>query len=186
VDGVPIPRDLVESCVRRASSRQGIEGWEWEKTLGVACALYRYQEREENYAMALERDRVSRSYLYGRLLALAEGLEAQALYYADEKRETAAARLMQRFADRPFDTWRTIEPSLGPYKARLRARGAGFLHFMETEIDQVMDLFVPEEFTSDDRLTGEFLLGYHCQRAALRTYAQPKSDARDGSDDTDE
>jgi CRISPR-associated protein Csd1 len=175
VDGTPIPRDLVELCVRRASNRNGLESWEWEKTMGIACALYRHQNSERRYTMALERDRTTRDYLYGRLLALAEHLEGRALYVAGETRETNAGKLMQRFAQRPHSTWLTIETSLTPYKVRLRAKRPAFLHNVEQEIDDVIDTFVAGDFTSDQRLTGEFLLGYHCQRAALRPQSEQET-----------
>jgi CRISPR-associated protein Csd1 len=168
VDGAPIPRDLVQTCVRRASNRFGIEWWEWEKALGIACALYSNANKERRYSMTLEPERTSRDYLYGRLLALAEHLEERALYVGGEKRETNAGKLMQRFADRPYSTWRTIETSLSPYKVRLRAKRSGFLHNIETELDAVVSAFKTDDFVSDQRLSGEFLLGYHCQRAALR------------------
>jgi CRISPR-associated protein Csd1 len=166
VDGAPIPNDLVESCVRRASNRNGIEFWEWEKALGIACALYRYQQNGRNYIMALDRERRTRDYLYGRLLALAERLEERALYVGGERRETNAGKLMQRFAERPYSTWVIIETSLTPFKVRLRTRRPGFLHAIETELHEVHALFDFDDYTSDRRLTGEFLLGYHCQRAA--------------------
>lgn len=179
VDALPIPRDIVDSCVRRASSRNGIEAWEWEKALGIACSLYRQQSiSTQNYSMSLEPRRTDRDYLFGRLLALAERLESYALYLAGETRQTNAARLMQRFAEHPHDTWRTLFLALDPYKARLRAKRPKTLHFLETEIDGVVNAFVPSDFTSSSKLSGEFLLGYHCQRFALR----PKSDAK--SDET--
>ncbi len=118
--------------------------------------------------MALDHDRKTRDYLYGRLLALAEHLEGRALYVAGEQRETNAGRLMQRFADRPYSTWRTIETSLTPYKVRLRTKRGAFLHKLEEEMDAVEDLFQTDDFLSDRRLSGEFLLGYHCQRSALK------------------
>lgn len=118
--------------------------------------------------MALEPDRTTRDYLYGRLLAIAEHIEGRALYVAGEKRDTTAARLMQRFADRPYSTWKTIELALAPYKTRLRSQRAGFLFEMEKLIDEVMTAFVGSEFTQDGQLAGEFLLAYHCQRQALR------------------
>lgn len=176
VDGAPIPRDLVKSCVRRASNRYGLEHWEWEKVLGIACALYNQQNKERKYTMTLERDRKTRDYLYGRLLALAEHLESLALYVGGEKRETNAAKLMQRFADRPCSTWRTIETSLTPYKVRLRAKRPGFLYTVEKEIDEVHNLFSKDDYISDYRLTGEFLLGYHCQRAELHTTPEPNEE----------
>lgn len=168
VDGAAIPRDLVEATKRRAVNRVGLDRWEWEKCLGIACALFRGQHTERNYQMALELERTSRDYLYGRLLAIAEHIEGRALFLAGEKRDTTAARLMQRFADRPNSAWRSIELALVPYKTRLRNLRPGFLHAMEHELDDVMAAFVGDGFRSDSVLTGEFLLGYHCQRLALR------------------
>jgi len=170
IDGSQLPRDLVETTTRRASNRVGFkEHWEWEKCLGIACALFRGHNKQRNYQMALEQDRITRDYLYGRLLAVAENIESQALFVAGEKRDTMAARLMQRFADRPYSTWKTIELSLSSYKTRLRTQRAGFLYAMEKLLDEVMGLFQSEDFTKDSQLTGEFLLGYHCQRQALRS-----------------
>ncbi|MGB4927535.1 MAG: type I-C CRISPR-associated protein Cas8c/Csd1 [Giesbergeria sp.] len=170
VDGAPLPSDLCRSAVHRASNRLGQEPWEWERCLGIACALFKGSFNERGYLMALEHERTSRDYLFGRLLAIAEDIESYALFAAGEKsRETSAGRLMQRFADRPASTWRTIELSLRPYMARLRNIRPGPLHKKETQLDQVVGLFEPQDFLADTPLSGEFLLGYHCQRQALRT-----------------
>lgn len=178
VDGSAFPADLLRSTVRRASNRVGMEHWEWEKCLGIACALFKGSFTEGSYLMALEQERTSRDYLFGRLLAIAEDIESYALYAAGEKsRDTTAARLMQRFADRPASTWRTIEPALRPYIARLRATRPGPLHKKEVLLDEVTCLFKPEDFLRDTPLSGEFLLGYHCQRQALRPPSDPASDA---------
>ena len=168
VDGAPIPFDIVESTKRRVINRVGLDRWEWEKCLGIACALFRGKYTERNYQMALELNRTSRDYLYGRLLAIAEHIEGRALYLAGEQRETTAARLMQRFADRPASAWRSIELALVPYKTRLRNLRPGFLFAMEKELDDVTGAFEGDDFTRDGALSGEFLLAYHCQRQALR------------------
>jgi CRISPR-associated protein Csd1 len=165
IDGQKIPRDIVDSAVRRATNRAGMEGWEWNKTLSIACALFRKLNEKEGYNMALDESRKTRDYLYGRLLALADSLEQWALSKAGEDRQTNAARLMQRFADRPYSTWKTIELSLAPYKARL----GGQSQKRQALIDKVHSMFgSAEDYTSDKKLSGEFLLGYHCQREALR------------------
>lgn len=190
IDGAPLPRDLVESVVRRTCNRVSFEKdksgnqWEWEKYLGIACALFRgsYQERE--YQMTLETERTSRDYLYGRLLSIAEHIEGRALYVGGEKRDTTAAKLMQRFADRPNSTWRTIELALTPYKSRLRAKRPAFMHGMETLLDEVVTKFEGDDFLSDRKLSGEFLLGYHCQRQTLVN--PPKSDKPDESESDDD
>jgi CRISPR-associated protein Cas8c/Csd1, subtype I-C/DVULG len=173
IDDLAIPLDLVEVAVHRTSNRIGLEYWEWEKVLGVACSLYKgYYLRNPNekrsYSMALEPDRNSRDYLYGRLLAVAEHIENLALFVGGEERDTTAAKYMQRFADRPFSTWVEIEKALVPYKTRLRSKRAGYLHQKEELLDKIHALFIPSDFENDSRLSGEFLLGYHCQREALK------------------
>lgn len=123
--------------------------------------------------MALEQDRTSRDYLFGRLLAVADHLESRALFVGGENRDTTAAKLMQRFSDHPYSTWRTIELSLAPYKTRLRSKRPLFLREMEKLTDEIICAFSGQDFMKEARLSGEFLLGYHCQRQALR----PKSDS---------
>jgi CRISPR-associated protein Csd1 len=56
-----------------------MERWEWNKTLSVACALYKKQHEKEGYHLALEENRTDRSYLFGRLLAVADQIERWAL-----------------------------------------------------------------------------------------------------------
>ena len=123
--------------------------------------------------MSLETERKSRDYLYGRLLAIAEHIESRALYVAGEKRDTAAAKLMQRFADRPASTWRIIELGLKPYISRLRSKRPGFMYEMEKQLDEIICGFHANDFLDDRKLSGEFLLGYHCQRQVLNP---PKTD----------
>ena len=130
--------------------------------------------------MALDLNRTTRDYLYGRLLALADSLEEWALNEAKESRSTNAARLMQRFAERPYSTWRTIELALTPYKARLGGKSKK----RQRMIDEVIASFNGNDFTNDKRLSGEFLLGYHCQREFLRPGNAEDSDGDDESADT--
>lgn len=124
--------------------------------------------------MAHEEERSSRDYLYGELLAVAEKIESMALYFAKENRETTAARLMQRFADRPFSTWRTIETSLTPYKSRINAKAPGLLKGYGELIDEICSKFQTDEFKQDSRLSGEFLLAYHRQRKWLNEHKREK------------
>ena len=173
VDGRHFPHDLVLSSVRRTCNRHNCEKWEWERNLGITCALYRgfylrhpQKNKRREYKMALEEKRTTRDYLYGRLLAIAEKIEETALYVGGENRPTTAARLMQRFADRPFSTWRNIELALQPYMQRLKSNRAGFLVNRTKELDSIFEAFCPDDFTSEKPLSGEFLLGYHCQKQA--------------------
>ena len=118
--------------------------------------------------MSLEEGRNSRDYLFGRLLAIAEKIESYALYLAKEGRDTTAERLMQRFSDHPASTWRTIELALRPYMQRLQSSRPGYLYNLKCLLDDVISQFQNDDFTRAGRLDAEFLLGYHCQRTALR------------------
>ena len=192
IDARPLPEDILRLAVRRVSNRVGYpsdEWWRWEQDLGVACALYRgYRSRHPNknqqkeFSMSLEDDNHSRDYLYGRLLALAERIEEVALSASGENRTTMAARLMQRFADRPYTTWRTLELSLQPYMQRLQVSRTGFLVNSKRALDQILASFEPADFTNDKGLSGEFLLAYHCQRLALRAPSTTETIATDNQE----
>ena len=168
---MPIPDDLVHQSFQAACNPNRCENWEWQRNIGVACALYKgWRARHHDlsqrrtYPMSLDTQNRSRDYLYGRLLAVAENTESYALYLAGEKRATTAERYMQRFAEHPFATWRNIELALKPYQERLRNNGKDT---GAQAIGEIMELFATDDFTCDDKLSGEFLLGYHCQKMEI-------------------
>ena len=168
---MPIPEDLVRQSFQAACNPNGCENWEWQRNISVACALYKgWRARHHDlsqrrtYPMSLDTQNRSRDYLYGRLLAVAENTESYALYLAGEKRATTAERYMQRFAEHPFATWRNIELALKPYQERLRNNGKDT---GVQAIGEIMELFATDDFTCDDKLSGEFLLGYHCQKMEI-------------------
>ena len=111
-----IPLDLVQNSIRKTVNRVAFEEHRnFDKSLSITCALYRkycYDYRKEEIGMALDKERRTRDYLYGRLLAIAQNVERWALDTNDENRLTNADRLMQRFAQHPFTTWKIIELAL--------------------------------------------------------------------------
>lgn len=174
VDSLPLSSDLVDSIFRRACNRVSFKKqWEWEVVLGIACSLYKgYYLRnpieKRSYSMALELERKNRDYLFGRLIAAADGLEQYALNLEksgkkEDTRQTNAARFMQHFANRPCSTWKNIELALRPYIAKLGNRAGNYCR----TITEVTSSFEHDDFVSDKPLSGEFLLGYHCQRQAF-------------------
>ena len=181
VSEAPMPIDIVKRAISQAVNPHNKETWEWERCLGVTCALIRghdirkkHLDTTKDFPMALDTSNTSRDYLYGRLLAVADEIESFALYKTGEKRLSNAIRLMQRFADKPFSTWRTIELSLQPSIERLGGT------YGTTLLDEIMNQFDPEEFMLDRALSGQFLLGFHCQRLTLRNAKQKKTDDSKG------
>lgn len=155
-----MPGDIAEHAVRRYSNPLSFRGTaEWWITLSIACSIYNGSTGGK-YKMTLEKDRKTRDYLYGRLLAMADLLESSALRKANEDRQTTAIRYMQRFSEFPYTTWADIELALVPYKARLGKMAA----YYESEISKIMDMFNGDDFRNNKKLSGEFLLAYHCQK----------------------
>jgi CRISPR-associated protein, csd1 family len=206
---VHIPYDLVQKSFQvacnpfanyRPEDGEKIRSANWQRNIGVACALYKgWRARHHDlsqrrtYPMSLDTQNRSRDYIFGRLLAVAEHLERTALRIANETRATNAENYMQRFVMRPFHTWEQLETNLKPYKDRLRkdypvrisekfvlTSPIGFLNNRENEINQlicVLDDLKQEGCDLDKPLEPEFLLGYHSQKMAYRNKSnQPEQE----------
>lgn len=145
----------MRSAINRASNPVSMDKWEWEKTLSVTCALV---NQREGYNVALDKENMDRSYLFGRLLAIADVMERSALD-KDEKRSTNAIRYMNAFSQHPERTWRTIQNALQPHQARLGKR----LSYYSNMIDEVLHKIPFNEFNNKP-LTGKYLLGLSSQR----------------------
>ena len=191
---VSIPEDLVQKSFQgacnpfanhRPEDGEKIRSANWQRNIGVACALYKGwrarhhdSSQRRTYPMSLDTENRSRDYLYGRLIALAESMEWYALYLQNGKkaptRATNAERYFQQFAQRPYSTWLNIESvKLVPYKNYLTSLGKDFY---KQSIGEIMDLFENDDFMCDDKLSGEFLLGYHCQKMEInRQIAERKA-----------
>ena len=192
---VPVPYDLVVQSFQTACNPNGSEHWEWERNIGVACALYKgWRARHHDlsqrrfYSMSLDKENRSRDYLYGRLIAHAENLEWYALYLQNGRktptRITNAERYFQQFAQRPYSTWRNLDAEkLIPYKNYLSSLGKTFY---KDDIGEIMDLFQSEDFVRDDKLNGEFLLGYHCQKMELERQVAERKAAKQKKTETAE
>jgi CRISPR-associated protein Csd1 len=78
---------------------------------------------------------------------------------------------MQRFADRPASTWLNIEKALVPYQQRLRTKRPALEKAFKELLDDICSTFEGRsEFSSETRLSGEYLLAFHCQRKWLRDH----------------
>ena len=163
IDGQPLPRDLVQLVVQRASNPVALKSWEWNITLGVACAFINKIYYQGGLSVALEETLTHRDYLFGRLLAIADVLERSAMAH-QERRASNAMRYMNLFARYPARTWAVIQTALQPYQMRLGGRAI----YYNRLIDTVGDLIKPEDFTNRP-LSELYLLGFYSQRHDLYT-----------------
>lgn len=170
IDRKPLPQYLVKLLLHRASHRERIQKKDREMVLNIACAILRkdYKTKRRIYSMSLELDCTSRDYLYGRLLAVAELIERSAYAKTEEARATSAEKYMHSFANDPCGTWLKIYKALRPYRDRLRANKPGWFITLDKEMQAIMETFDREDFISNKKLSGEFLLGYSCQKNAFK------------------
>jgi len=157
IDGAKLPYDFVNSAVNRASNPISMEKWEWEKALTITCALvrkYKYDKFQEVWEMSLDENQKDRSYIFGRLLAIAQQIEEYALNTTGEKRATNAERLMHQFKLHPYKTWGIITDKLGPYIARLGSKGTSLTELMT----QVNSMIPFEEFISSKKLDDSYIV----------------------------
>jgi CRISPR-associated protein Csd1 len=187
IDRAAIPPDIEGLCFNRAVRPETLGKTDRKKMLETACAVIKYNvyfRRKEEYKVGLEKDRRNRDYLYGRLLAVADRVEARVLYQRKEERDTNAVRYMQRFSKYPCSTWNLLyTEKLRPYFSQLGKKG----HWYDALIQEIKDLFDHDEFVSTKALSGEFLLGYHCQQKAFWDgIAKAKTKTAEEPEPTDE
>ena len=171
MDRERLPADLMQSASRRASNLVGMkEQWERDKTLSVACALYRKycKDRKGVYLpMSLDNNNRDRSYLYGRLLAVADYME-RLTFDKWYERDSNALRYQAVFAKKPYRTWQIIRENLLPYVKKLYKKPAS-LTYLQDLIGEINDLFESGEFAKEIPLEPLYLHGYDCQMRELRS-----------------
>ena len=109
--------------------------------------------------MALDEICKDRSYLYGRLLAVADQVEYRT-FEQDSERMTNAKRYMTTFSQRPFETWKIIEENIQPYWNHLKVSERNYYRKV---LDEIYALFEVDAFKEKGRLDGLYLLGFHSQ-----------------------
>lgn len=182
LERLPIGGDIVKALVSRASHPQAWEPQIWEHILSTACAVirkYRYDRFKEEWKMALEPDKIDRSYQFGRLLAVMEKVERDA-YDGSEGREPNAIRQQSVFCQRPMYTANNLEKQLTQsYFPRLNPEKRTFYRNLLCRIMDNISRFPQENWNQP--LTDSYLMGYYLQRAAL--YAQKTDMNMEGSND---
>jgi CRISPR-associated protein Csd1 len=160
----------MQEAVQNASRPHAFETWEWERNLGVACALYKgfYArhtdlKQRKDYSMNIDTN-TGRGYSFGRLLAIADKVESLAITVQEKNRPTTAMRLMQRFSAQPMATWKNIEESLHPYFMRIQSKYPPLVDAYKDLIGQEMEKLYQANKFNNEALDGEYLLGYHLQR----------------------
>lgn len=168
LDMQPIPADIVKALAAKAGNMQIYKDKNREKILTTACAIirkYRNDKFKEEWDLSLDKTNTDRSYLFGRLLAIAEHVESST-YEKGEGRETNAIRMQAIFVQRPLYAWQILEQKLKPYYVKL---GYGRSEYYKGMMDEIIDMLPADTTALSKKLDEIYLIGHHHQRTALST-----------------
>lgn len=124
IESLPIPYDIVKALTTKASKPQSYSKSNREKLLSIACAMirkyYNDKAQKEEWTMSLDKEKMDRDYLYGRLLAVYEKCEIDArksrYNFSDiDIKETHADKLWTYYCARPESGAANIHTALRPY-----------------------------------------------------------------------
>lgn len=184
LDKQPLPRDIVHSLFLKASSPQSYSSKSkdvYERILSTACAAIikrkgdeligkagRNVQESEDKIMILDENNTNRSYLFGRLLAIAESVE-RLTYSYDEKREPNAKRYQTVFVHHPMSTWKILEDALNPYYCKIDSPKKREEY--RTMIQKIMVKIEDGDLAKlNNPLDENYLLGYYLQRDSLNRW----------------
>ncbi len=190
IDAQPVPYDIVRALVHRASMPQAYSSGNHERILSVTCAMIRkyenYRRKGDVLTMELDPRNNNRSYLFGRLLAIAERAESSTYTDADGGRETNAIRLWSAFVQHPMHSWAILKKQLIPY---YRKMNPGSRFFYENLTEEIVATIEESDAVQLNRpLEDVYLLGYYLQRMELnrkkKAGAAETASGKDGSGDS--
>lgn len=168
LQGSPVPDHILTALFNRCAYPQKYSEkyTNWERLLDITCALYRKHYLEKNgveFNVGLDRTCTDRSYLYGRLAAVADKMEADT-FERGEARQTNAKRYMSAMISSPFKTWTYLEERILPYTAKIIKQSPRYYAKYEKELEEIHSLFIIEDYTSRERLDARFFMGFYCQK----------------------
>lgn len=171
-----IPRDLIRAAATRASMPQTMNDFVWyNDVLCVVCAMIRFNYEKGGRTMDrfLEDNVEDRSVLFGRLLAVYDYMEQQAMFRQDESRTTNVKRYWNAFSSRPSRTFKTIKQNMIPYEKKL----SDFkLKKFEQWTEEIMS-HLSENGFDNKPLSEMYLPGYYKQMEYMKQAFYKKEDS---------
>ena len=167
LQGTAVPENILGSLYNRCAYplKYSEKYGNWERLLEITCAVFRKHYIEKNGVtinVGLDRNCTDRSYLYGRLTAVADKMESDT--FEGDARQTNAKRYMSAMLNAPFKTWAYLEERVLPYTAKIIKQTPQFYARYEKELGEIHSLFKMEDFASNERLDAKFFMGFYCQK----------------------
>lgn len=169
-----IPTDIIASLVQQSiKTYKKDEMDQKRRAIDVTCSMLKHNKGGE-LQMALDTECTNRSYLFGRLLAIAEYVETSA---TEGSRETNAERTMRTMYHSPANTWINLHFKLQPY-FRKNTKHKNMQMIGKRMITEIIDTL--EDDFNNKPLKPEFLAGYSCQ---MRDFYRSRKQQKENGDD---
>lgn len=166
IDGHPLPSSIVKKLEANIKQRQKYPK-HWYQVQQVSLGILHKQNGRE-FAPMLDHEETDRSYLFGRLLAIYELLEAQryVLDGGSQDRITNAERYWTAYTGQPAKMMNHLENKVKPYEEVLKLNRPGIWHKLEKEREEIVRLLTPlfgdADFTQP--LDYKFIFGYYAEK----------------------
>lgn len=155
---------------------------QFEDALCVICALIKlYYNKKEEIKMALDKEKIDRSYLFGRLLAVYDYIEEKAKSSNKVKNEsqakprkayTSAIKLWNSFVRNPAKIVPMLKQNSNYYCKKI---SLGLAKKCENEILQIMNMLSENKLYNNKQLNEQYILGYYMQKLDLKSYNKSSS-----------
>lgn len=177
VEGRQMPQNIIKALENNIRNRH-----KYDKTWNEIklCSLAVLRNKEEIDSNMLDRKKLDRSYLYGRLLALYELIESNT-YSNDDARITNAEKLWSSFINNPVATNFRLRTLVMPYRFKLIAdeKKRNFCENIDKEITTVSNLisdnYDDKNSSYDKPLGPAFIFGYEGQKNYIEYVYYKKS-----------
>ena len=177
LDRALMPYDIVQAIAQKTTRPLAYEWKNREYLYFTACAVirkYYHDQKQEEYDMALEKDKNDISYQYGRLLAVLDKAERET-YDDNENREPNAIRMQSTFCRCPAKTAKiVIEQLKNAYLPRLSKKSRIYYEQLIGEIYEKISVHPETQWNAPLKET--YIIGYYLQKNALYTKNNDKTE----------
>ena len=186
-----LPLDLKNRMLQNLCNRNSYEKT-WNYVLALGCSIFKKHQiddrKKEEVSEMLDVNEQSRSYLYGRLLAVYEKLERDALNSRGsdnkDRRATNAERLWSAYTKMPGRTLKILEEKVRPYREGLIKANYGSVKYYDGILADVTSrLREAENFeqVKNRALDEDFVFGYYAQKQDFYTKKEYRKEIMDSN-----
>lgn len=187
-EGRSLPQNFISALEKNVRNRQNYKyTWPIVKNTALAILYPTYLQQTALVEMKgankkmLDRANTDRSYLYGRLLALYERLEASC-FRKDNDRVTNAEKLWNAYVNKPALMNFRLRNALKPYEKKLKSspESAGLYYKIRKDIAEVSNMLAEnydyQEEVANRPLGPGFIFGYEAQLQDIFTKKNSKEE----------